>query len=64
MILRKGTIKVAGVAAANTQNKKVICKNSSSFTDCISKIKNVPVDNAKDLDKEIPMYNLLEYSNN
>ena len=30
----------------------------------ISKINNTQVDNAKDLDVEIPMHNLIEYSNN
>ena len=31
---------------------------------CISKINNTFIDNIEDLDVAIPMYNLLEYSDN
>ena len=51
-------------ADANNSNKKVIFKNCAPFTDCISKINNTQVDNAKDIDIVMPMYNLLEYSDN
>ena len=51
-------------ADANNSNKKVIFKNCAPFTDCISKINNTQVDNAKDIDIVMPMYNLIEYSNN
>ena len=65
-ILVKGTIAVNNTAAAdadaNNTNKKVIFKNCAPFTNCISEIINTQVDNAKDI--EIPMYNLIEYSNN
>ena len=67
-ILVKGTISVnntaAEGAAANNINKKVIFKNCASFTNCISKINNVQIDNAKDIDIVTPMYNLIEYSDN
>ena len=67
-ILVKGNISVnntaADGAAANNTNKKVIFKNCAPFTDCISKINNTQVDNAKDIDIVMPMYNLIEYSNN
>ena len=68
-ILVKGTISVnntaaAAGAAANNTNKKVIFKNCVSFTNCISEINNVQIDNAKDIDIVIPMYNLIEYSDN
>ena len=43
-------------ATANNTNKKVIFKNCAPFTDCISKINNIQVDNAKDIDIVIPMY--------
>ena len=61
-----GTITVnntagAGVAANNT-NKKVILKNCVPFTNCISEINNTKVDNAKDIDIVMPIYNLIEYS--
>ena len=54
---------VAG-ADANSTNKKIIFKNCSPFTDCTSKINNTQVDNAKDIDIVIPMYNLIEYGDN
>ena len=67
-ILVKGNITVnntaADGAAANNTNKKVIFKNCAPFTNCISKINNTQVDNAKDIDIVMPMYNLIEYSNN
>ena len=62
-ILVKGTITVNDTAAqgasANNTNKKVIFKNCAPFTDCISEI-----DNAKDIDIVMPMYNLIENSDN
>ena len=67
-ILVKGNITVnntsaQGVAANNT-NKKVIFKNCVSFTNCISEINNIQIDNAKDIDIVMRMYNLIEYSDN
>ena len=67
-ILVKGTISVnstaAQDAAANNTNKKVIFKNCAPFTNCISEINNTQIDNAKDIDIVMPMYNLIEYSDN
>ena len=67
-ILAKGNISVNNTAAAgadaNNTGKKVIFKNCAPFTDCISKINNTQVDNAKDIDIVMPMYNLIEYSDN
>ena len=67
-ILVKGNISVNNTAAvdadANNTNQKVIFKNYAPFTDCISKINNTQVDNAKDIDIVMPMYNLIEYSDN
>ena len=37
-------------------------KNNVPFTNRISKINNVLIENAEDLDIVMPMYNLLEYS--
>ena len=62
-ILVKGTITVNNTDASNT-NKKVIFKNCAPFTTCISEIYNTQVDNAKDIDIVMPMYNLIEYSDN
>ena len=65
-ILVKGTISVNNTAAAgagaNNTNRKVIFKNCAPFTNCISKINNTQIDNAKDIDIVMPMYNLIEYS--
>ena len=62
----KGTITVSNTAAApagaNNTNKKVIFKICAPFTICISEINNTQVDNAKDIDIVMPMYNLIECS--
>ena len=65
-ILVKGNITVSNTIAAdadaNNTNKKVIFKNCGPFSDCISEINNTQVDNAKYIDRVVPMYNLIEYS--
>ena len=66
-ILVKGTITVNNTgtdAAPNNRNKSVIFKNCAPFTNCIGKINNTQIDNAKDIDIVMPMYNLIEYSDN
>ena len=67
-ILLTGTISVdntaAQGAAVNNTNKKVIFKNCAPFTNCISEINNMQIDNAKDIDIVMPTYNLIEYSDN
>ena len=67
-ILVKGTITVNDTASAdvdaNNTNKKEILKNCVLFTNCISEINNTQVDNAKDIDIVMSMYNLIEYSDN
>ena len=67
-ILVKGNISVNNTAAAdadaNNTNKKVIFKNCAPFTDCISKMNNTHVDNAKYFNIVMPVYNLIESSNN
>ena len=68
--LAKGTITVnntaaaAAAAAANNDYRKVIFKNCAPFTYCISEINNTQVDNTKDIDIVMPVYNLIEYSDN
>ena len=61
-----GTITVNNTlaAAANNTNRKVIFKNCAPFTICISAINNTQVDSAKDIDIVMPMYNLIDYSDN
>ena len=66
-ILVKGNITVnntAAAAAVNNANKKVIFKNFSPFTNCISKINNTQIGNAEYIDIVMSMYNLIEYSDN
>ena len=69
-ILVKGTITIEAAGAdaaarqADERDKGVIFKNCAPFTICISKLNNTQVDNAKDIDIVIPMYNLIEHSDN
>ena len=67
-ILVKGTISVTNTAAAgvaaNNINKEVIFKICAPFTNCIGEINNTQMDNAKDIDIVMPMYNVIEYSDN
>ena len=69
IFLLRGTISDNNTAAAdaavnNNDDKKVIFKNCAPFTNCISEINNTQIDNAKDIDIVMPMYNLIEYSDN
>ena len=67
-ILAKGNITVNNTAddgaAANNTHKKVIFKNCVPFTNCTSKINNTQIDNAEYIDIVMPMYNLIENSDN
>ena len=67
-ILVTGTISVKNTAAADAAvsntNKKVIFKNCAPFANCISEINNTQIDNTKVIDIVMPMYNLIEYSDN
>ena len=62
------TIAEAGADAAARheyeRNERVTFKNYAPFTDCISEINYAKIDNAKDLDVKMSMYNLIEYSDN
>ena len=51
-------------AAANNINKKVTFKNCVPSTNCISKKNNTQIDNAEYIDIVMPMYKLIEYSDN
>ena len=66
-IVVKGDItltKTNGRGIIDIRNRFLAFKNNAPFTNCISKINNVLIDNAEDLDVVMPMYNLLEYSKN
>ena len=65
-IIVKGTITAPNTGTvANLNNRKsIIIKNSAPFTDWITEINNVQIDNAKDINVVMPMLNLIEYSDN
>ena len=68
IILVKGNVTVnntaADGAAANNTNQNVIFKNCAPFTCCINKLNNTQIDNAEYIDIVMPIYNLIEYSDN
>ena len=59
-ILVTGTITAAG----GDVNTKVAFKNCGPFTVCITHINDEHVENARNLDIVMPMYNMIEYSEN
>ena len=69
-ILVKRTITITGAGddaaarQADEKDKGVVFKNCAPFTNCISEINNTQVDNAKDINIVMPMYNFIEYSDN
>ena len=69
-ILVKGRITITrvGDTVANRQaderNKGIVFKKCAPFTSCKSEINNTEIDNAKGIDIVMPMYNLIEYSDN
>ena len=54
----------AAARQADERDKGVIFKSCAPFIKCISIINNTEIDNAKDIDIAMPMYNLVEYSDN
>ena len=69
-VIVQGTITITGRGAdaaarqADEIDKGVSFKNCAPFINCISEINNTQIDNAKDIDIVMPMYNLIEYSDN
>ena len=61
-IVVKGTITVEGANNRNRENRSLAFKNNAPITNCISKINNVLIKNAEDLDAVIP--NSIEYTKN
>ena len=60
----KRAITVENTNNDNIRNKKPTFKNNVPFRSCISKIISTFIDNVKNLDIAMPMYDLLEYSDN
>ena len=60
------TITIEAQAGNNLDNndKEVVFKNCAPFTDCINKMNNKQIDNAKEINVVMPRYDLVEYSNN
>ena len=69
-ILGTGRITVNGAGddaaarEADEKNKGRIFRNCAAFTNCKTEIDNIEIDNAKDTDTVMPMYNLIQYSEN
>ena len=61
-VLVEGTISIAPaplpIVNPNNNDKEVVFKNCVLFTDCISETNNTQLDNAKDIDVVMPIYNL------
>ena len=69
-ILVGGTVTIIGkgdndaAKRLDERNKGLIFRNCAPFTDYITEINNTQIENAKDLDPVMPMYNLIEYRDN
>ena len=69
-VLISGTITITGTGPDNAakrldeRNKGVVFKNCALFTDCKGEINNTQIDNVKNIDVVMSMYDLIEYSNN
>ena len=68
LVKRKITITGTGdddaARQADKRDKGVAFKNCAPFTNYMSEKNNTQIDNAKDIDIVMPMYNLIEYSDN
>ena len=56
--------KTDGRRFTDIRNRFLAFQNNTPITNCISKINNVLIDNAEDLDVVMSMYSLIEYSKN
>ena len=69
-IFIKGTITITGIGNddngrhADERNKALMFKDCVLFTKSISRINVIDTDNAQDIDIVMPMYKLIEYSDN
>ena len=63
-IMVKGTITATERCNTSRKNRPLAFKSNASFISCISKIINMLIDNAKDLDIVTPMYNLIKSNTN
>ena len=64
-IVVSGTIAIAALSGGGGNNNiQVVFRNCTAFTNCISEINNTQIDNPKDIDVVMPVYNLIEYRDN
>ena len=64
IVVKVTLTKTANRDFIDVRNRFLALKNNAPFTNCTSKINNVLIDNAEDLDVVMSMYNLIEYSKN
>ena len=68
--LIKGRITITGAGAdaaerqADERDKGAVFKNSAAFINCKTEINNTEIDNVKDIDIVMSMYDLVEYRDN
>ena len=63
----EGTVTVLNTRTGpdpNNRNNEVVFKNCAPFTDCISEINSIKIDNARYIDVVMNMDNLIGYSEN
>ena len=69
-IIVSETVTITGAAAddvakrTDERDKGIMFKNCATFTDCICEINNTQIDNAKDINAVMPIYNLIKYRDN
>ena len=54
----------AATRQTDERNKGILFKNCAPFINCKSEMNNIEINNAKEIDKVMPMYDLVEYSDN
>ena len=64
MLFSRNITVAALVAGGDNNNIQVVFKNCTPFTECMREINNTQIDNAKDIDAVMLMYNLIEYKDN
>ena len=63
-IILKGRTGTRATTTTDIGQRDIAFKNNVSFRSCITKINSTLIDNAEGLDIVMPIYNLLEYSQN
>ena len=62
ILIYSWTVAALAGGGGGNNDTQVVFKNCAPFTNCINEINNAQIDNAKDIDVVMPMYNVLEYS--